>query len=259
MKIVSVMTTQSAGGAEFAAVELLDALAARGHEVVMLSNQPGIGRGTGVRVEPVDLGPKLAVRTWRRLVLGFPQLIRGIRAALVEAGPFDVLLVHYKKEQLLAGLLPRRIAPRVVWAEWGPVPFPLRRGLPRALSLAAARRASAVMAISEGTRRSVREVGVPAEKVAVVPNVMRSDELAFSAEGRRRVRERLGIPADAFVVGCISRFHPKKRNDVVIEATARLGKGDAHLVLAGAGETEDELRALARRVGVHAHFVPTPG
>jgi glycosyltransferase involved in cell wall biosynthesis len=259
MKIVSVMTTQSAGGAEFAAVELLDALAARGHEVVMLSDQPGIGRGTGVRVEPVDLGPKLAVRTWRRLVLGMPQLVRGIHRALVDAGPFDVLLVHYKKEQLLAGLLSRKVAPRVVWAEWGPVPVPLRKGLPRALYLAAARRASAVMAISEGTRRSVSDVGVPEDKVAVVPNVMRADELAFSAEGRHRVRERLGIPADAFVVGCISRFHPKKRNDVVVDATVALGDPRVHLVLAGDGETEDELRRHAEPLGDRFHVVPTPG
>jgi hypothetical protein len=32
MKIVSLMTTSAPGGAEFAAVELLDALARRGHE-----------------------------------------------------------------------------------------------------------------------------------------------------------------------------------------------------------------------------------
>ena len=215
MKIVSVMTTHSAGGAEFAAVELLDALAGDGHEVVMVSNQPGIGRGTAVTVHPVDLGPKLSVGTWRRLVLGVPRLALALRAALREVGPADVLLVHYKKEQLLAGLLSRRLAPRVVWAEWGPVPHPLRQGLPRALYLAAARRAAAVMAISEGTRRSVSGVGVPLEKVTVVPNVMRTDDLRFTPEGRRRVRERLGIPADAFVVGAISRFHPKKRNDVV--------------------------------------------
>lgn len=265
MKIVSVMTTQSAGGAEFAAVELLDALAARGHDVVMLSNRPDIGRGTAVRVLPVDLGPKLALGTWRRLVLGFPQLIRGIHAALVEAGPFDVLLVHYKKEQLLAGLLSRRVAPRVVWAEWGPVPFPLRKGLPRALYLAAARRASAVMAISEGTRRSVSDVGVPSGKVAVVPNVMRADELAFSEDGRRRVRKELGIPDDAFVVGAISRFHPKKRNDVVVDAAVALSQegSDAapnvHLVLAGDGETEADLRRRAEPLGDRCHVVATPG
>ena len=48
VKIVSVMTTDAAGGAEFAAVEMLDALAASGHDVVMLSDQSDIGRQTRV-------------------------------------------------------------------------------------------------------------------------------------------------------------------------------------------------------------------
>ena len=68
MKIVSVMTTTSAGGAEFAAVEMLDALAARGHDVVMLSDMPEIGRDTAVAVAPLQIGPKLSVRSWRRLI-----------------------------------------------------------------------------------------------------------------------------------------------------------------------------------------------
>ena len=36
MKIVSVLTSTSSGGAEFAVVELLDALAELGHEAVLL-------------------------------------------------------------------------------------------------------------------------------------------------------------------------------------------------------------------------------
>src|SRR3954451_5096780 len=88
---------------------------------------------------------------------------------------------------------------------------------------------------------------------------MRADELAFSAEGRRRVRERLGIPEDAFVVGCISRFHPKKRNDVVVEAVRSLDDPRVHLLLAGEGETEAQLKALAAPLGDRAHIVPTPG
>jgi len=259
MKVVSVLTTHSAGGAEFAAVELLDALVDNGHDAVMLSNQAGIGRGTGVTVRPIDLGPKLSVRSWRKLVVETPKLLFTTLKALRAERPFDVLLVHYKKEQLLAGLLPRSIAPRIVWAEWGPVPFPLRKGLPRALYLAAARRASSVMAISEGTRVSGTDVGVPADKVVVVPNVMRDEELAYTPAGRDRVRERLGIPSDAFVVGCISRFHPKKRNDVVVEATVALDDPNVHLLLAGDGETEADLRERAKPLGDRVHFVPTPG
>ncbi len=69
MKIVSVMTTSSRGGAEFAAVEMLDALIDRGHEAVMLTDQPQIGRDTRVQVAPAgdrrrSSRPR-ATRAWR--------------------------------------------------------------------------------------------------------------------------------------------------------------------------------------------------
>jgi glycosyltransferase involved in cell wall biosynthesis len=258
LKIVSVMTTNSSGGAEFAAIEMLDALRQRGHETVMLSDMPGIGRDTEVPVVGIDIGPKLSTRTWTQLALRWPLLLRRLARALEEQMPYDVLLVHYKKEQLLAGTLSKRLRATTVWAEWGPVPLPLRRGGPRLAYLAAGRRAALAMAISEGTRRSVAGVGV-GTKLVVVPNVLRTDEIRFTEQGRGRVREQLGIPEDAFVVGCISRFHRKKRNDVVVDAVRELEDPRVHLILAGAGETERQLRELARPLGARVHFIPTPG
>ena len=57
-------------------------------------------------------------------------------------------------------------------------------------------------------------------KIIVVPNVVRTDEIRYTQEGRARVRGESGSD-QAFVVGCISRFHPKKRNDVVVRAICR--------------------------------------
>jgi len=259
VKIVSVMTTDSSGGAEFAAMEMLEALRQRGHETVMLTDMPRMARDTQVRVSPVQLGPKLSTRSWIALAARWPLLLLRLRRALAAEQPYDVLMVHYKKEQLLAGMLAPSLRRALVWAEWGPVPFPLRRGLPRRLYLRAAERAALVMAISEGTRANVTDVGVPRAKVVVVPNVLRTEEIRFSEQGRARVRAELGIPPDAFVVGCISRFHPKKRNDVVVRAVQELDDERVHLILAGDGETEAELRELAGPLGERAHFIPTPG
>jgi glycosyltransferase involved in cell wall biosynthesis len=258
VKVVTVMTTSSLGGAEFAAVELLDALAERGHRAIMVTDEPAIVRDTAVEVRQVDLGPKLSRSSWCSLAARWPALRRQFHRALEAEWPYDVLLVHYKKEQLLAAALPARLRPALTWAEWGPVPYELRRGLPRSLFLRAARKAAVVFAVSAGTKESLEKVGVSPDRIHVVPNAMRTDEIRFSSEGRSRVRDRLGIPNRAFVVGCISRFHPKKRNDVVIDAVRELGQ-DAHLVLAGGGETEQQLRERAASLGSRAHFLPTPG
>jgi glycosyltransferase involved in cell wall biosynthesis len=259
VKIVSVMTTDSSGGAEFAAVEQLEALRLRGHETVMLTDTPGIGRDSGVEIRPISIGPKLSLGSWIGLAARWPLLVSRLRRALRAEAPYDVLLVHYKKEQLLVPWLPANLRKTVVWDEWGPVPFPLRKGVPRAAFLTAARAVPLVMAVSEGTRSSVVEVGVDQHKVVMVPNVLRTDEIRYTEAGRARVRGELGIPEQAFVVGCISRFHPKKRNDVVVRAVRDLGDERVHLILAGDGETEAELRALAAPLGDRAHFITTPG
>jgi glycosyltransferase involved in cell wall biosynthesis len=258
MKIVSVMTTAARGGGEYAAVDLLDALIRRGHECVMVSNVPTIADGTSVPVRPIDLGPKLSRSSFVSLTAKAPLLLADLRRALEREAPYDVLLVHYKKEQLLAPWLPTRLRPTLAWAEWGPVPRQLRGGVPGALYRRAARDVGAVLAVSAGTKDSLVDAGIAAEIVAVVPNVMDLNAVAFSAAARARVRTELGIPPGAFTVGCVSRLHPKKPIDVLVRATAALG-GDVHLLIAGDGESEGELKALAGELlGARAHFLPTP-
>ena len=259
MKIVSVMTSDARGGAEYAAIDMLDALSARGHDTLLLTNQPGLADGRHVRARHIALGPKLSRTTYRRLALGWPLLALRLRSELAREWPYDVLILHYKKEQLLAESLPRRLRATLAWAEWGPVPREMCRGLGRHAYLAAARHAPVVLAVSVGTRDSICSVGVPEEQVHVVPNAVRVEESRFNAAGRARVRAELGIPADAPVIGCVSRFHHKKRNDVAVDAVVRLARPDVHLIMAGSGEAEGDLRRRARPLGERAHFIPTPG
>ena len=101
------------------------------------------------------------------------------------------------------------------------------------------------------------EAGIAGDRIHVVPNAVRADEIRFDPEGRDRVRAQLAVGPDDFLVGCISRFHPKKRNDVVIDAVAGLGNG-ARLLLAGEGETESDLRSRAHELRVRVDFLPTP-
>jgi glycosyltransferase involved in cell wall biosynthesis len=259
MKIVSVMTSDAHGGAEFAAVDMLAALSDRGHETVLLTNQPDVVTGRGVWARAIELGPKLSRASFRGLSLRWPALALRLRHELEREWPYDVLVVHYKKEQLLAATLPERLRAHLIWAEWGPVPKELRHGTARLAYLAAARRARLVMAVSAGTRDSICAVGVSADRVHLVPNALRVDESRFSEAGRARVRTEHRIPLEALVIGCISRFHHKKRNDVAVDAVVRLGRADVHLIMAGEGEAESDLRSRARTLGDRAHFLPTPG
>ncbi len=254
-RIVSIQTTNERGGAEYANVDLLAALRARGHDVVLLTNFPDLASGAGVPVRAIDLGPKLARRTVLLVVAQAPLTLLRLARALRAQRPVGALMLHFKKEQLLCALLPRRLTGEIVWAEWGPVPLPMRRGPARLLYALAARRARRIMAISEGTRRTIIDAGVPAEKVDVVPNLVDVEAVKPDPRSRTELRAAWGAGEQTLVVGCISRFQRRKRNDVVIDAMAHL-EGDVQLVIAGEGEEEAALRERAAPYGKRVRFEP---
>src|ERR1051325_1628572 len=103
------MTTSADGGAEFATMEMLWALEQRGHEAVIVTNRPSIALDTGVRVREIEIGPKLSGRDWVKVVLNSPRYLARLRRALEAELPYDVLLLHYKKEQLVGRWLPERL------------------------------------------------------------------------------------------------------------------------------------------------------
>lgn len=260
LHVVSVQTSGERGGGEYANVEVLSGLQARGVDVTLLSNQPALVEGTAVPVVQIELGPKIRRTTLRRVALGFPRWLWRLRRALEREAarePIDVLLVHFKKEQIMSAMLPRRLTGAVVWAEWGRLPEPLARGLARYLYLAAARRAKLIVAVSESTRGSLIDAGVPAGKVVVIHNIVDGQEVAFDAAARARYRREWGVGEETFVLGCVSRLNASKRNDVIIDALAYL-PDMVMLVLAGDGEDEPALRARAAPYGDRVRFLPTP-
>jgi glycosyltransferase involved in cell wall biosynthesis len=82
-------------------------------------------------------------------------------------------------------------------------------------------------------------------------------EIHCDAEARERSRAEWGANDDTFVIGTVSRLHPKKRNDVLIGALDEL-EGDVLLVLAGDGDDEPRLRELAKADAERVRFMATP-
>ena len=258
MKFVSVMTSESPGGGEFAAVNMLEALTKRGHQAVLLTNQPAIADGREVKVDRIDLGPKLSRSSYGHLVPRWPRLLATLRRALEREAPYDVLILHFKKEQLLGSLLPKRLRPRLIWAEWGPVPGRCPEDLVggRTLPPPAAPSSSSPCPPGLGTRFRRRASPVGGSTSSRTPCAWTTP-----SSPRRDARESArscDIPADALVVGCVSRFHAKKPNAVAVDAVVSLARNDVHLIMAGEGEDEANLRRHAEPLGDRAHFRPRP-
>jgi glycosyltransferase involved in cell wall biosynthesis len=119
------------------------------------------------------------------------------------------------------------------------------------------------IAVSGSTRDFlVRERHVPASKVALIWNGAPLDEFApVTADVARAVRDGLGIPRDAVVVGSIGRLSAQKAHDVLLEAAARLlpSRPDVVVLIAGDGDRMPSLRAQAARLGADARRVVFAG
>jgi glycosyltransferase involved in cell wall biosynthesis len=112
----------------------------------------------------------------------------------------------------------------------------------------------ATLVNADGIRRSVVE-GLPDCDPSRVATVYDGILLDDAAPHGREARTALGLPVDAPVVGAVARLSAQKRLDRLIVAVSRLP--GVHLALAGEGELDRELRALAVRLGLEdrVHFL----
>jgi len=97
---------------------------------------------------------------------------------------------------------------------------------------------------------------VPAERSTIIYNGIPMQRFAHGPQVRAAMRERLGVPAGAPLLGAVGRLVPLKNHASLIRVLPRLIARfpDVRLVLVGGGELEGELRQLAAASG-HADRV----
>jgi glycosyltransferase involved in cell wall biosynthesis len=178
---------------------------------------------------------------------------QGLRLArYVREERIDIFHAHDTYSNVFGGPWARLAGARVIASRrwWTELPGP-------AWSLAtwaAYRVAHTVLANSAGVATLVRDgEGIPAERVAVVPNFV--DEDAFqvpTAEERQGMRARLGVDAGDTVVGIIANLLPVKDHASLLRAIAALTPAwpKLRLVLVGDGPERPALESLARDLSI---------
>jgi len=163
-------------------------------------------------VDPLLLSVELAItrpRVYHSTQLGLPAL-RGCRA---------VITIH--------DLAPLR------WPEHY-LRMPHAR-IGHAWEYALARRADAIIAVSEATRRDVVDLlHVPPERVTVIPEAVDVQFAPPSAEEGRRVAATFGVPGRYVLY--VGQFDPRKNMDGLLAAFARAAAVDGELRLVIAGD-----------------------
>ncbi len=100
---------------------------------------------------------------------------------------------------------------------------------------ALARRADAIIAVSEATRRDVIDrLHVSSERVTVIPEAVDTEFAPPSAEEGRRVAGTFGVPGRYVLY--VGQFDPRKNMDGLLAAFARAASVDPELRLVIAGE-----------------------
>ncbi len=242
MRVGLALESSGPGGAERVVVQLADSLRAAGDEPVLFTMRPGwmteaaAARGLRVEVAPQaeGLDPLWVPRFARRLqILGvqllhtheFAMNVYGGSAARV-AGVPSLATIHghawstERWHRRMAYRLLRRFDMRLAT-----VSYELRRFLAGRFGLAE----SAIEMVHNGIR---------------VPPKPPADDPAQRAAARAEA----GLPTDGALLLAVGNLYAVKDHATLVRALARLP--DARLAVAGRGEQEAALRALAAELGV---------
>ncbi len=122
-----------------------------------------------------------------------------------------------------------------------------------------ARITAKIVANSRGVAEFYREqVGIPAEKITVIPNAVELPENLTFVD-RAALRRSLGLPPDSFVVGFVGRLWPQKRVSDLIWACdiVRNIRPEIRLLVVGEGPLRAELQQYAVDVGMGERTVFT--
>jgi glycosyltransferase involved in cell wall biosynthesis len=246
MKVAQLVIDGELAGGQLVALQLGDALRERGDEALFVSPTPGPfverARAAGYRVLRADVS-----RLHRPA--GLAALARLVRRERV-----DLLHTHTLAAANAMGRIAGRLGGAKVVTHLH-IENSFRRStapLLRRVDNATARLSSALVAVSDDTRRAYRRQGYP-DRIEVVYNGIELDGTAT-----RGVRAELGIPPDVPLVGEIGRLCDVKGQRELIEALAQVP--DAYAVLVG-GDLEQDgayqrgLEQTAERVGVRDRIV----
>jgi len=124
----------------------------------------------------------------------------------------------------------------------------LRYRATRMVDTWAMRRVAYVIPICEPLRQDIVARGIPADRVAVVPNAVSRSLLSdvVAMPGANELRAKLGLGA-SFVLGFIGSFYAYEGLDLLLRAARRLRERnvDFALLLVGGGPEETNLRKMA--------------
>lgn len=250
MKILHVTSHLNIGGVTSNVLSLSYGFQKRGHRVAVFSGQGQLagelaGRGVEYWEAPLNTSAEFGFDVWRAK----RQLIDRLRAA-----PVDIMHAHTRVAQVAAAAVSGKLSIPYV-ATWHGF---FRRNLGRKLWPCAGDR---TIAISEPVRAHlIRDFHVPESRIRLIPHGIDPSpfQSPVGAAEKIALRERLGIPAEAPIIGTVARLVASKAVHQLLQAFPAICQRhpDARLLIVGDGQERRALEQLAVALGIkpQVHF-----
>ncbi len=257
LKVVHLITGLARGGAETMLYRLLTRLDRQrfASVVVSLTDRGALGAAIAALGVPVHaLGmrrgvpaPQAVGRLWR--------LLRRERPAVLQTWLYHADLL---------GLVAGRLAgvPAVVWnvqcSDMDLRHYPPLTALTRRLLAALSRAPQAVVSCSYRAKEDHERLGYRPRRWRVIPNGFDLEQFRPDPAAPARLRQLLGAPPAAPLIGLVARYDPQKDHATFLQAARRLldMRADVRFVLVGAGVDwhNPRLAAPARALGLEPHL-----
>lgn len=93
----------------------------------------------------------------------------------------------------------------------------------------------------------------------VIPNGRSLQKYEYNSEKRVQYRNKLNVPADAFIIGHVGRFNAQKNHEYLIRIFAEFHKKktNAYLVFIGTGDTVDKTKRQVIELGLENRVIFT--
>jgi len=247
IKIMHVITTLGPAGAETMLCRMASSMDTSRfeNEIVSLTGILDLAekmKGAGVQVRSLRMKKSVPNPL---LVMRLARWIRASRPDVIHTWMYHANLVGALAARL-AGDVP------VVWAIHHNSMDPRvdkRRTLlvNRACALLSWKFPARIVFCSEASLDLHKKLGYAPHKLQVIPNGFDLEQVKPDASARASLREELGIPANALVIGMAARFHPHKDHRNFIQAAGKITKQmpGIHFVLCGLNVTPENSQLAA--------------
>lgn len=238
-RVLHIITGLGTGGAEMMLFKLLSRLSrsSTSHTVVSLRGQGTVGprlAGLGIEVHALDMprGVPTPSGLWR-----LNRLVREVRPNVIQGWMYHGNLAATAASAFVGGAIP------VVWnVRQTLYSLEGERTLSRLvirLNAAFSRNPGKIIYNSEISRKQHEAFGFASDRSVYIPNGFDTEVFCPDAGARETVREELGVPPSAPLIGLIARYHPMKDHAVFLQAASilHLRQPGVHFLLAGAGIT----------------------